>query len=111
MNPGITHSMTQATNLRDFLLYTDKDFLKYYTNTSDYMKSVLEFMYRTCYRFCLRDTQIMYILNGLKDRYEEELKSQKKLKEKEERKREDEEKQNKKEERKKKRELKKKENS
>lgn len=71
VNPGINRSMTMPTNVRDFLLQNDKKLLSYYETCEKFMKETFEFLYQACYRFCLRDTQVMYVLSNVKNIYEE----------------------------------------
>lgn len=78
VNPGVNHSMMMPNNVEDFLVSNDKELSTYYAGCEKFMKDLFGFLYQACYRFCLRDTQVLYVLNNVREIY--------KVKEKEERK-------------------------
>lgn len=70
INPGINHYITGCSRIEDFLAYKDKEFATWYANEADErVKKLLAFIYSAGFRFCGVDTNIIYMLNGVRDIY------------------------------------------
>ena len=70
VNPGINHYITGCSKLEDFLSYKDKEFATWYTKEADLrIKKILDFVYSSGFRFNLVDTNLLYLVKGVKDIY------------------------------------------
>lgn len=83
-NPGIFSTYLCEATVEEFLLHNDKELYEYYLNADLAERARFEFLYSTCSRFCLRNSQATFVLRGIKEKAADALEKMKKQKAKEE---------------------------
>lgn len=82
-NPGILSTYLCEATVEEFLLNNDKELYEYYLNADLAEKARFEFLYSACSRFCLRNSQAIFVLNGIKEKAAVALEKMRKQKAKE----------------------------